>query len=127
MFWLIDPDGGRFLSKGVNTVRFDQDEIQGTKRVPYAEACRRKYGGIERLARRGGAAARAAGASTRSAPGRTRRWRDAGPHRSPSRPTSISACRLRGQKNEQNGSGRSRNFPTYSIPLSKRMYAARAR
>lgn len=43
-FWLIDPDGGRFLSKGVNTVRFDQDKIQNTERIPYAEACRRKYG-----------------------------------------------------------------------------------
>ena len=46
--WLVDPDGGRFLSKGVNTVRFDQDEIQGTRDVPYAEACWRKYGGIDR-------------------------------------------------------------------------------
>ena len=44
VWWLIDPDGGRFLSKGVNTVKFDQDETKGTKRVPYAEACRRKYG-----------------------------------------------------------------------------------
>ena len=44
-YWLIDPDGGRFLSKGVNTVRFDQDEIRNSKRIPYAEACRRKYGG----------------------------------------------------------------------------------
>jgi len=44
VFWLVDPDGGRFLSKGVNTVRFDQDEIRGTKRLPYAEACTRKYG-----------------------------------------------------------------------------------
>jgi hypothetical protein len=43
-FWLIDPDGGRFLSKGVNTVRFDQDKIQNTERIPYAEACKRKYG-----------------------------------------------------------------------------------
>jgi agarase len=46
--WLVDPDGGRFLSKGINTVRFDQDAIQGTKDVPYAETCWRKYGGIER-------------------------------------------------------------------------------
>ncbi|MCL2714763.1 MAG: agarase [Alphaproteobacteria bacterium] len=45
--WLVDPDGGRFLSKGVNTVRFDQDEIQGTTRVPYAETCARKYGSID--------------------------------------------------------------------------------
>ncbi|MCK9917836.1 hypothetical protein MXD81_52725 [Microbacteriaceae bacterium K1510] len=46
VFWLVDPDGGRFLSKGVNTVRFDQDEIRGTKTVPYADACVRKYGSV---------------------------------------------------------------------------------
>ncbi len=45
VFWLIDPDGGRFLSKGINTVRFDQDIIRNTTRVPYAEACQQKYGG----------------------------------------------------------------------------------
>ena len=45
IFWLVDPDGGRFLSKGVNTVRFDQDRILDTPRTPYAEACTRKYGG----------------------------------------------------------------------------------
>jgi agarase len=44
VFWLVDPDGGRFLSKGVNTVRFDQDHVLGTLRAPYAEACTRKYG-----------------------------------------------------------------------------------
>jgi hypothetical protein len=44
VFWLVDPDGGRFLSKGVNTVRFDQDKIQNSDRIPYAEACRRRYG-----------------------------------------------------------------------------------
>jgi len=44
IFWLVDPDGGRFLSKGVNTVRFDQDQIQNTTRIPYAEACCKKYG-----------------------------------------------------------------------------------
>ena len=46
-FWLIDPDGGRFLSKGVNTVDFNQDKIQNTERIPYAEACQRKYGGLD--------------------------------------------------------------------------------
>jgi len=45
VFWLVDPDGGRFLSKGVNTVRFDQDHIGNNGRVPYAEACAAKYGG----------------------------------------------------------------------------------
>ena len=44
VFWLVDPDGGRFISKGINTVRFDQDQIRDSDRVPYAEACRRKYG-----------------------------------------------------------------------------------
>ncbi len=42
--WLIDPDGGRFLSKGVNNVKFDPDQVQGTRRAPYADACRAKYG-----------------------------------------------------------------------------------
>jgi len=44
IFWLVDPDGGRFLSKGVNTVCFDQDHVRDTPRAPYAEACARKYG-----------------------------------------------------------------------------------
>jgi len=44
VFWLVDPDGGRFLSKGVNTVRFDQDHVGKTSRVPYADSCREKYG-----------------------------------------------------------------------------------
>ncbi|WP_291560916.1 agarase [Bradyrhizobium sp.] len=44
VFWLVDPDGGRFLSKGVNTVRFDQDHVGNTDRVPYADTCREKYG-----------------------------------------------------------------------------------
>jgi hypothetical protein len=44
VFWLIDPEGGRCLSKGVNTVRFDQDKIRDSERIPYADACRRKYG-----------------------------------------------------------------------------------
>lgn len=44
VFWLVDPDGGRFLSKGVNNVRFDPDHVRGTNRVPYADACRKKYG-----------------------------------------------------------------------------------
>lgn len=44
VFWLVDPDGGRFLSKGVNNVRFDSDHVGNTARVPYADACRNKYG-----------------------------------------------------------------------------------
>lgn len=44
IFWLVDPDGGRFLSKGINTVRFDQDKVQNSERIPYAENCARKYG-----------------------------------------------------------------------------------
>lgn len=44
VFWFVDPDGGRFISKGVNTVRFDQDHIANSDRVPYADTCRAKYG-----------------------------------------------------------------------------------
>jgi hypothetical protein len=44
VFWLVDPDGGRFISKGVNTVRFDQDHVGNADRIPYADACRAKYG-----------------------------------------------------------------------------------
>ena len=47
VFWFVDPDGGRFISKGINTVRFDQDHIGRTERVPYAEACRAKYGSLQ--------------------------------------------------------------------------------
>ena len=43
IFWLVDPDGGRYLSKGVNTVRLDQDRVRNSGRFPYAEACKRKY------------------------------------------------------------------------------------
>ncbi len=46
IWWLVDPEGGRFLSKGVTTVRFDQDFIRDTDRSPYAQACQRKYGSI---------------------------------------------------------------------------------
>ncbi len=44
VFWFVDPDGGRFVSKGVNTVRFDQDHVGNSDRVPYADACAKKYG-----------------------------------------------------------------------------------
>lgn len=43
VWWLIDPAGGRFLSKGIDTVTARQDRIQNSDRIPYAEACRRKY------------------------------------------------------------------------------------
>jgi hypothetical protein len=46
-WWLIDPHGHRFLSKGVTTVQFAQDNIQGTSRSPYGEANRAKYGSRE--------------------------------------------------------------------------------
>jgi glycosyl hydrolase family 42 (putative beta-galactosidase) len=42
-FWLVDPLGGKFISKGINTVRLDQDTILNTNRVPYSDACLRKY------------------------------------------------------------------------------------
>jgi len=46
-WWFVDPDGGLFLSKGVDAVNFDHDCIQYTNRFPYREACQRKYGSRE--------------------------------------------------------------------------------
>jgi hypothetical protein len=44
--WLLDPDGKRFISKGVCSVRYDQDRIQGTKIAPYAASNDAKYGSV---------------------------------------------------------------------------------
>ena len=46
-WWFIDPDGGLFLSKGVDAVNFDHDCIQNTTRFPYRESCQQKYGSRE--------------------------------------------------------------------------------
>jgi hypothetical protein len=43
-WWLVSPDGGLFVSKGVVSVNFDHDNVRGTERHPYREACIRKYG-----------------------------------------------------------------------------------
>jgi agarase len=43
-WWLIDPDGHRFISKGVTTVQFAQDTIHGTNVSPYLETNKAKYG-----------------------------------------------------------------------------------
>jgi len=44
-WWLIDPSGRRFISKGVTTVSYAQDTIYGTSVSPSLEANRAKYGG----------------------------------------------------------------------------------
>jgi len=46
-WWLVDPVGNVFFSLGVNAVTFEADVIQGTNRIPYAEACLAKYGSRE--------------------------------------------------------------------------------
>jgi agarase len=43
-WWLLDPQGQRFLSKGVTTVQFAQDSIKGTNTSPYGETNQAKYG-----------------------------------------------------------------------------------
>lgn len=43
-WWLIDPDGKPFLSKGVSAVQYVGDQIRDTKRTPYGETTRVKYG-----------------------------------------------------------------------------------
>jgi agarase len=46
-WWLIDPDGHRFISKGVTTVLFSQDTIYGTNISPSFETNKAKYGSPE--------------------------------------------------------------------------------
>src|ERR1035438_7457151 len=46
-WWLIDPDGHRFISKGVTTVLFAQDTIYGTNLSPSLETNKAKYGSPE--------------------------------------------------------------------------------
>ncbi|PTX92787.1 agarase [Verrucomicrobia bacterium LW23] len=43
-WWIISPEGKRFISKGVCTAGYWQDFIRGTTRSPYNEACQAKYG-----------------------------------------------------------------------------------
>jgi agarase len=46
-WWLIDPAGKPFISKGVTTVGWAQDNIQNTNVSPYRETNEKKYGGLE--------------------------------------------------------------------------------
>jgi len=46
-WWLLDPNGHRFISKGVTTVQFTADVVQNTSRHPYGEATQIKYGTID--------------------------------------------------------------------------------
>jgi agarase len=46
-WWLIAPDGGRFISKGITTVQFEQDHIHGTNISPYGVTNKAKYGSRE--------------------------------------------------------------------------------
>jgi agarase len=46
-WWLIAPDGRRFISRGVTTVQFAQDHIQGTNISPYGDTNKAKYGSRE--------------------------------------------------------------------------------
>ena len=47
-WWLIDPEGNPFISKGVCHVTFQGDAIQRTGRSPYQEAVTAKYGEVAR-------------------------------------------------------------------------------
>ena len=46
-WWLVAPGGRRFISKGVTTVQFAQDTIQGTITSPYGDTNREKYGSVQ--------------------------------------------------------------------------------
>jgi hypothetical protein len=46
-WWLTNPEGQRFISRGVDTVQFAQDHIRGTNVSPYGQANQAKYGSVE--------------------------------------------------------------------------------
>jgi len=46
-WWLVTPDGGAFLSLGVNNVNPEGDVERGTGRQPYKENVLKKYGSVE--------------------------------------------------------------------------------
>ncbi len=126
IFWLTDPDGNRFLSKGVNTVRFDQDKIQNTERIPYAEACKRKYG--SRDAWRAAAAGRLSrwGFNTLGA------WADeavasAGPAPLAVAPNLDLGMSYAWQSNERSQGGAKQEFPDVFDPAFERHVRSRAR
>jgi hypothetical protein len=50
-WWLVDPEGHRFLSIGVNNVSYTPDTIQGTDQSPYRDAVSERYGGREAWAK----------------------------------------------------------------------------
>ena len=124
VFWLVDPEGGRFVSKGVNTVRLDQDRVQNSGRIPYAEACLRKYGNQD--AWRAAVARRLArwGFNTLGA------WSDeavasAGPCQLRQRRFSIWGCLILGETADERRS-QSKNFRMRSIRRSSGMCVAGA-
>jgi len=43
-WWLVAPDGQRFISKGVDNIQFSPDQIQGTNSSPYRDTNGKKYG-----------------------------------------------------------------------------------
>ena len=49
-WWLVDPDGKRFYSTGVNHVQYQGDYSPTTKTNPYAEAVAKKYGSEDKWA-----------------------------------------------------------------------------
>ncbi|MEM3424561.1 MAG: beta-galactosidase [Thermoproteota archaeon] len=47
VWWLIDPEGNCFISKGVNHVSFNADYSPSLGYSPYNKAVLKKYGGVE--------------------------------------------------------------------------------
>jgi len=49
-WWLIDPDGYAFISKGVNHISYNADHAPSLGYSPYAQVTKEKYGNIENWA-----------------------------------------------------------------------------
>ena len=107
-------------------MRFDQDEIQNSKRVPYAEACRRKYG--NQSVWRAAIARRLAGWGFNTLGA----WSDeavarAGPAPLVVTPNLDLGMSFAWQKNDQAGSERKQDFPDVFDPAFENHIRRRAR
>ena len=53
-WWFVTPEGGRFLSFGVNHITWGGNRARGTERNPYREAIEARYGTAEKWAKASG-------------------------------------------------------------------------
>ena len=128
VWWFVDPDGGRFLSKGVDAVNFDHDCIQNTNRYPYREACQQKYGSRDVWRATAAQRLRSWGFNSLGA------WSDDKVANTGSAPVSLAVTHnldlgmsFAWQTNDRTGSGPKQDFPDVFDPAFEAHILRRAR